>query len=178
MRARANSHNFGASYQEGIVCAIDAAKHRVRVQFPHLDNLESDWLAVRADSAYKNRSYDIPDEGSLVGCILDNNGETGMVLGCIYNDKDTPPADDNNLWVKEFSNGTRIEHNRSSGTVNISGCNTINITCPTNNVNGNINVNNGTITVSGGDVIADGISLKGHKHISPETGVPTSASIP
>ncbi len=176
MRPRNPSHNFGASYQEGIVSAIDATKHRVRVKFEHLDGLESDWLAVRADSAYQNSTYDIPDKGSLVGCILDNNGETGMVLGCIYNDKDRPPADDNNLWVKEFSNGTRIEHNRSSGEVTVSGCNVVNIDCPTNNVAGNINVNNGTVTVINGDVIADGISLKGHVHSSPETGASTSSA--
>lgn len=119
MNSRSPSHDFGASYQEGIVSAIDAAKHRVRVTFPALDNLQSDWLAVRADYAHGNKDYAIPDVGTLVGCILDARGESGMVLGGIYNASDQPPANNHNLWVKQFADGTRIEHNRSSGKLSI-----------------------------------------------------------
>ena len=41
----------------------------------------------------------------------------GAVLGAIYNDADPAPASNADLHVLQYSNGTRIEHDRSTGNV-------------------------------------------------------------
>ena len=40
-----NTHNFGATYQEGIVSDIDPASHKVRCKIPALEDLETAWLS-------------------------------------------------------------------------------------------------------------------------------------
>lgn len=102
--------------------------------------------------------------GELVAILLDARGEGGCVLGTIYNNQDLAPASSNDIWMKKFSNGTTIEHNRRTGnlTIHTSGKVIVN--------NCNIDVNSGTITVNGGDVIADGISLKNHVHVNVASG--------
>ena len=53
-------------------------------------------------------------------------------------------------------NQTDGSHNFSNGNITIS--------------NGNITITGGNVTVTGGDVIADGISLKNHKHSGVQSG--------
>ena len=152
------THDFNATYQEGIVVAVDATKHRVRCKLPALENLETDWLAFLALNAGGNKFYCLPDEGELVALLLDSKGEGGCVIGSIYNAQDTPSASDNNIWKKQFTNGTTIEHDRKSGHITIHAAGKIIINAT------DIDVNASTITVKNGDVIADGISLKNHVH--------------
>lgn len=49
--------------------------------------------------------------------LLDAQGEGGCVLGAIYNEQDPTPVADSDMWVKKFSNGTEISHNRKTGDV-------------------------------------------------------------
>lgn len=162
------THDFGASYQEGIVSDVDATKHRVRCKIPALEDLETDWLAVVTPNSGGNKFYCLPDEGELVALLLDARGEGGCVIGAIYNDEDKPPAADKNIWKKVFTNGTTIEHDRNSGDITIHASGKV-------IVNGSdIDVNGGTITVQGGDVIADGISLKNHVHGGVSSGGSTT----
>lgn len=158
------THDFGATYQEGIVTAVDGKKHKVRCKIPALEDLETAWLPFLTPNAGGNKFYCLPDEGELVALLLDARGEGGCVLGTIYNDQDTTPASSNDVWKKQFSNGTTIEHDRGSGHITI-------------HAEGKIIVTGSDITVTGGDVIADGISLKNHVHggVSPgaaNTGKP------
>lgn len=165
------THDFCATYQEGVVIAVDGAKHKVRCKIPALEDLETAWLPFLTSNAGGNKFYCLPDVGELVALLLDARGEGGCVLGTIYNDQDTTPASSNDVWKKQFSNGTTIEHDRGSGHITIHAAGKV-------VVNGsNVDVNSGTITVTGGDVIADGISLKNHVHggVSPgaaNTGKP------
>lgn len=39
------THNFGATYQEGIVSAVDPKTHKVRCKIPALEDLETAWLS-------------------------------------------------------------------------------------------------------------------------------------
>ncbi len=158
------THNFLATYQEGVVIAVDSAKHRVRCKIPALEDLETDWLAVVTPNAGGNKFYCLPDEDELVALLLDARGEGGCVIGALFNDQDNPPASDKNIWKKVFTNGTTIEHDRNSGDITIHASGKVIVN------NSDIDVNGGTITVQGGDVIADGISLKNHVHGGVSSG--------
>ena len=159
------THDFTATFQQGIVSAIDAANHKVRCKIPALENLETAWLPVLTPNAGGNQFYCLPDKGELVALLLDARGEGGCVLGAIFNAQDKPPANNPDIWLKKFSNGTTIEHNRKTGELAIHAAGKVVINgCPIETNNCPINVNSGTVTVSGGDVVADGISLKNHVH--------------
>ncbi|TNG92984.1 phage baseplate assembly protein V [Pasteurellaceae bacterium USgator11] len=158
MRQPVQTHNFTATYQEGIVSQVDDRTHRIKVKIPALEDFETAWLSYLAPNAGGNQFYCLPDEGELVALILDARGEGGCVLGAIYNHQDPTPVASRDIWKKQFSNGTTIEHNRKSGalTLHTTGAVIVN--------NSPVNVNGGTVTVKDGDVIADGISLKNHTH--------------
>lgn len=162
------THNFGATYQEGIVSAIDPKNHKVRCKIPALEDLETAWLSFLTPNAGGNQFYCLPDVGELVAILLDARGEGGCVLGAIYNEQDKTPVQNSNIWLKKFSNGTTIQHDRELGnlTIHTSGKVIVN-DCE-------VEVNNGNVKVNGGDVIADGISLKNHKHLEQGDGNPTS----
>ena len=164
------THNFGATYQEGIVSAIDPKSHKVRCKIPALEDLETTWLSFLTPNAGGNQFYCLPDVGELVAILLDARGEGGCVLGAIYNEQDPTPVANGEIWLKKFKNGTTIQHDRKSGdlTIHTTGKVIVN--------NCHVQVNNGNVNVSGGDVIADGISLKNHHHIEQGDGKPTSPS--
>nr|WP_314740863.1 phage baseplate assembly protein V [uncultured Haemophilus sp.] len=164
------THNFGATYQEGIVSAIDPKSHKVRCKIPALEDLETAWLSFLTPNAGGNQFYCLPDVGELVAILLDARGEGGCVLGAIYNEQDPTPVVNGEIWLKKFKNGTTIQHDRKSGdlTIHTTGKVIVN--------NCHVQVNNGNVNVSGGDVIADGISLKNHHHIEQGDGKPTSPS--
>ena len=164
------THNFGATYQEGIVSAIDPKNHKVRCKIPALEDLETAWLSFLTLNAGGNQFYCLPDVGELVAILLDARGEGGCVLGAIYNEQDPTPVANGDIWLKKFKNGTTIAHDRKSGhlTIHTSGKVIVN-DCE-------VEVNNGNVNVNGGDVIADGISLKNHKHLEQGDGKLTSPS--
>lgn len=186
------THNFGATYQEGIVSAIDAAKHKVRCKIPALEDLETAWLPFLTSNAGGNQFYCLPDVGELVALLLDARGEGGCVLGAIYNDQDPTPVTESEIWLHKFSNGTEIGHNRSSGEiwVKTSGvvnvqAGKVNITAPCE-ITGNVNINGdltttGNIqskaTISGASVKQGNTELGTHKHNEQGDGKPTSAPI-
>lgn len=164
------THNFGATYQEGIVSAIDPKSHKVRCKIPALEDLETTWLSFLTPNAGGNQFYCLPDEGELVALLLDARGEGGCVLGAIYNEQDKTPVQNSDIWLKKFKNGTTIAHDRKSGdlTIHTRGKVIVN-DCE-------VEVNNGNVNVNGGDVIADGISLKNHHHIEQGDGKQTSSA--
>ena len=197
------THNFTATYQEGIVSAVDSTKHKVRCKIPALDDLETAWLSYLTPNAGGNQFYCLPDVGELVAIILDARGEGGCVLGAIFNAQDPTPTGDSNIWMKKFSNGTIIKHDRNSGNVEVSAVgevlikspSKVTIDCPATETTGDRMVKgaltymkgmtgyggggatamiNGSLETKGGDIKADNISLKTHKHTEQGDGKDTS----
>lgn len=153
------THDFRATYQEGIVSAVDATTHRVRCKIPALEELETAWLPFLTQNAGGNQFYCLPDTGELVALLLDARGEGGCVLGTIYNATDTPPASDSNIWMQKFSNGTVIQHDRRTGDVLVNAVGNVTIVspsvvtidCPNTKTTGNLMVQ-GTLTYMQGMV--------------------------
>ncbi|MBP4133513.1 phage baseplate assembly protein V [Gallibacterium anatis] len=161
---QAPTHNFAATYQEGIVSQVDAKRHKIKATIPALEDFETAWLSFLTPNAGGNQFYCLPDVGELVAILLDARGEGGCVLGTIYNNQDPTPAASNDIWMKKFSNGTIIEHNRKTGDIAIHAAGKIIVN------DSLVDVYDGTVTVKNGDVIADGVSLKNHVHVNVASG--------
>ncbi len=151
------AYDFGATLQYGTVAEVDAAAHAVRVTLPALEGMQTDWLPVVSLAAGGNRFYALPDPGELAVCLLDARGEGGVCLGVIYNAADPAPAADRNIWMKQFSNGTVISHDRSSGLVTVdtpgevlikSGAK-VTIDCAETETTGNLTVGGGLTYMQG-----------------------------
>lgn len=99
----------------GFVTALDAAGCRVRVQFPDLDGLESYWLPVLRPKTHKDKHYCLPDVGEQVACLLDGEGEEGVVLGAVFGDRDPAQGGGPDVFEIRFGNGDALRHNRVDG---------------------------------------------------------------
>ncbi|AKG11495.1 phage baseplate assembly protein V [Moraxella bovoculi] len=163
-------NNLSATLQFGEVSEINPKTHKVKVTFNALDGMTSDWLPVTTMGAGDNQFYALPDVGATAVCLMNASGDGGVVLGVIYNDKDTTPTDNGELWIKKFTNGTTISHNRqngqivieTSGDVLIKSANQVKLDTPVTECTGDMNVA-GTVR-AGNDVVASGTSLKKHTH--------------
>lgn len=139
----------------GRVSAVNSANATVRVDFQAQGVVSYD-LPVLQRQALRNKDYCLPDVGEYVVCIfLPTGNAEGFVLGSIYKGDIDPPVNNQDKRAFIFSDGTKIEYDRSSHTLVINAVGPINIVA-----SGDVNVT--------GDVIADGISLKNHVHL--ETG--------
>ncbi|MGX2974736.1 phage baseplate assembly protein V [Ursidibacter arcticus] len=185
MKKRLTTHDFTATYQEGIVSQIDPQTHRIKATIPALEDLETTWLPFATPFAGGNQFYALPDKGELVAMILDARGESGYVLGAIYNEADPTPVANSEIWLHKFSNGTEISHNRKTGDVVVKTTGTVTVTAsqaivnaPTE-INGDTTVNgmlhaSGKITssteVSAPSVKQGNVSLGSHVHTGVESG--------
>lgn len=100
-------------YRTGIVVAIDEAAAKVRVQFDALDGVVSYWLPVLVQKTLSDKCYHMPDPGEHVVCLVDENGEEGVVLGAIYSAADAPPVSSADKFHVTFKDGTVVEYDRS-----------------------------------------------------------------
>lgn len=163
-------NNLSATLQFGEVSEIDPKSHKVKVALGALDGMTSDWLPVITMGAGGNQFYALPDVGATCVCLMNANGDGGVVLGVIYNDKDQPPTTNGEMWVKRFSNGTVISHHRqtgqviveTSGDVLIKSAKQIMLDTPNTVITGNVQVQ-GKLTANV-DVAGGGVSLKSHTH--------------
>lgn len=172
------THNFGATYQEGIVTAIDAAKHKVRCKIPALEDLETAWLPFITLNAGGNQFYCLPDVGELVALLLDSQGEGGCVLGAIYNDQDPVPVSDSEIWCHKFKNGTEISHNRKTGDVVVNTQGQVTVTAGAGaTINADTTVN-GSLHVTGKITSAEEVSAPKVKQGSVELGTHTHGNSP
>ncbi|URL01234.1 phage baseplate assembly protein V [Avibacterium sp. 20-126] len=191
MKKPLQTHNFVATYQEGIVSQVDPKTHRIKAIIPALEDFETAWLAFVTPNAGGNQFYCLPDVGELVAVLLDARGESGCVLGAIYNAQDPVPVADSEIWLHKFSNGTEISHHRKTGDVVVKTSGTVTVTAgnavvnATTEINGDTTINgnlhaSGEITsdkeVSAPSVKQGAISLGSHVHSGVQGGRDVSGS--
>lgn len=179
------THNFAATFQEGIVSKVDPSTHRIKVTIPTLEDFETAWLPFITFNAGHNQFYALPDVGELVAIVLDARGENGYVLGAVYNAQDPVPVSNSEIWLHKFSNGTEISHNRQNGEVIVKtsgnvkvSAGTVEITAPCQiigdvTIQGNLLVNgkiSSSTEVSAPSVKQGSISLGSHVHTGVESG--------
>src|SRR5438445_13331102 len=76
----------------GHVVEQDLALARLRVVFPDLDQVTSYWLPIVMSKTQSDKAYWIPDIGEQVACVMDDNDESGVVLGAVYSRADAGPV--------------------------------------------------------------------------------------
>jgi len=116
--------DFNNVFRTGEVVETDPEKCMVRVKFPDYDELVSYWLQVVQQQTFDNKHYYMPDLEELVLCIFLGNGPiAGFVLGAVYNEKDTPPEEGQDIYYTKYKDGTRIKYDRENHLVtkNIKG---------------------------------------------------------
>jgi phage baseplate assembly protein V len=164
--------------QIGTVAEADYAKARVRVTLGALVTAWLPWLSVRAGG---DRTWSAPEVGEQVSVLCpDGDPAGGIVLGAIYSTANAAPANAATVARTTYADGAVIDYDRAAHRLSAvlpSGA-TVNLVADgglTINAEGGITINasGGNITVQG-DVIADGVSLKTHRHTNVEPGSGTS----
>lgn len=106
-------------YITGLINALDAKAMKARVQFPDKEGLVSPWLPVVTAFAQANRSYRMPDLGEQVACLMDDNLESGCIVGSVYGGSETPPEESGDIIAVHFSDGTIIRYDRKEKTLTV-----------------------------------------------------------
>jgi phage baseplate assembly protein V len=108
----------------GEITSINTKNATARVQFKDTDELVSFDLPIIFKSSLKNKNYKMPDIGEQVACMFQPNGlEEGFILGCVYNAKDKPPADDPDVDIMKYDDDAFFQYDRKNHklTINVPG---------------------------------------------------------
>lgn len=105
----------------GYIESVDVSLCRARVRFPD-DGIVSHALPILVGdvSAGGIKEFRAPAVGAHVVCLMDENLETGVVLGAIYDASNTASGS-SGLTRIEFSGGARVEHQAGVITVTSGG---------------------------------------------------------
>ena len=121
-----------------------------RVTFPDM-GIVSGWLQVIAPNSLKNHDELHLDTGEHVACILAGTGpECGVILGALYDDRNTPPIGNPDIRSVTFEDGTQITYNRKEHAMTINSRENIKLTAK------DITLSAQSITFSGGHIDLDG----------------------
>lgn len=141
----------------GVVSSINPTNGTAKVVFHEKEELVSGDLPIIYRQTFKNKDYTMPDIDEQVVCVFLENGlESGFILGAIYSEADTPPANSADKWVKHFSDGTVVEYDRSAHKLTASVNGTAEITASHTTINGDVTIN--------GTLVVDGINMNTHRH--------------
>jgi phage baseplate assembly protein V len=177
-------------------------KGLVRVEWEE-DEIVSNWMGFLQPKTKDDSYWCIPDIGEFVVCLVDENGDTGVVLGSIYTTKTAPQLKGLDITAVKFKDGTEIEYDRAAHTLRLKVVGDVTIECANATIiaDGNVKVDaptadfTGNVTIEGellvyenidslGEIAAANdvtaglglISLLTHKHPTPVG--PTSTPIP
>lgn len=147
----------------GTVEEVDYATATARIRFGDVVTAPLSMSALRAGGNRAWAPYEVGEQ--VVVAAPSGNLASGVILGAIYADAAPANGDSADLHRVTYANGAVIEYDRAAnhfrmnlagGSVEISASGGLTII--------------GTVTVTG-DVIADGISLKNHRHGGVVAGV-------
>ena len=100
----------------GRVSSVHPSEMAIKVVFEDKDNLVSDKLPVLVRGSSKNRDYWLPDVGEQVCCLMLPNGHNaGICLGSFYSESSPPAIADAEKRRIDFSGGSFIEFDRTTG---------------------------------------------------------------
>jgi len=122
----------------GTVSEVNVVNNTARVTFDDKDGIVSPELHILHRCSGRNKDYWVPDIGDQVLCIFNNNDKnfsTGWILGSYFNEKQPPQVQDLDIMRFDFSDGSHIEYNRKSHTLNVKITGPININGSVINLN-------------------------------------------
>jgi phage baseplate assembly protein V len=110
----------GSVLRVGYVSDFDPVRKYARVMFPDKDRLVSGWLQLLVINTLKNKDEANLDVGERVACLMMGNGiEHGVVLGALWDDKNDPPAGDQDVRITTYEDGTTVQVDRKNHVVEI-----------------------------------------------------------
>lgn len=140
----------------GIISTVNIETCSARVTFLDKQDTVSADLAVLNRGSMIVKDYWLPDIGEQVLCLFLGNGKNqGFILGSFFSSVDKPSSSGMGKRIVDFGDGSVVEYEKGSITINSSKA--VNIVAPT------------------GDVVVNGISLVNHIHpesIGSVTGKP------
>ena len=89
-------------------------KGKARVAFTARGGAVSPWLSVGYPNTKDDKEYWPLAKGETVWCLLADGGESGVIVGCAYTDASPPPADAEQLWTRQFADGTKLTYDRET----------------------------------------------------------------
>ena len=102
-----NDNIIGCAFLIGIV--TESKIGYAKVQFPDLDDMQTQWLAINyAFTLGKREAYALA-VGTQVNCLMDANLEEGTILGARYSEADTPPTSNSATYLMAFEGGGHLE---------------------------------------------------------------------
>jgi len=114
----------------GYVTAVDEGTGRARVRVDDLDGIESYWLHILQGRVAEDQEAYWLDPGDFVALLSDEKLEAGVILGCLYSEKNPPPINTRDKYYRRFSDGGLVEYDRSTGVLTLEAIDRINITAP------------------------------------------------
>jgi phage baseplate assembly protein V len=108
-----------SSLHFGYVSEVDAATGRARVKLQDMQGMDTYWLAILQTRVKEDQYAVWVDPGDFVACMLDEKGEQGVILGCLYSQKNPPPITTLNKHHVTFQDGSLFEFDRSTGILTI-----------------------------------------------------------
>ena len=106
----------------GMVSSTNPKENTVRVTFEDKDNLVSSELRILHRGSTANKDFWMPAVGDECVCIFPTNDDNycdGFIIGTLFNQKDKPNADKQEITRMDFADGTFIEYNSKSHTLQI-----------------------------------------------------------
>ncbi|KHF27330.1 Phage-related baseplate assembly protein [Anoxybacillus sp. BCO1] len=102
----------------GIVTSVYPNKCTARVKFEDADDLISAELQVVVRGSLNNKDYWMPKVGEHVLCIFTKQ-KSGYIVGSIYSKQSPPPVNVEYKRHMQFEDGTTIEYDSKSKTLDI-----------------------------------------------------------
>lgn len=143
---------------------VNYSNGRVRVLFEELDDSETPWIPLLVKNAGVDKSGSPIDYGAQVVCIMDDEFEQGVCLGCTYTDVTPCPTESRDKEFHQFSDGTNIEYDRAASNLTINLVGGINLTA----ADGSIDIPE--IIINGTPLLA---WLNAHAHNNGNNGADT-----
>jgi phage baseplate assembly protein gpV len=136
--------------KRGIIRENDAKTGRSRVEFLDEDHTISHWLAWNVMATSGSKMFNQPDVGAQVNCLIDANGEDGIILGGRYSADDAPPTQNGSLIKIQLQGGADFEYDKASGIMTLHASSLQIIGDLT--VNGNVTILGASLTHNGKNV--------------------------
>lgn len=123
----------------GHVAEYDPKRNMARVLFPP-DDQPSGWLPALVPSSNSITDFSPVAVGTHVACLMQGEGhEVGVIVGSFYDDTNIPEGDEN-IWRRNFPDGTSIAYDSKGHSLSINCAGSVSISAA------------GNVTISGANI--------------------------
>lgn len=103
----------------GVISEVRMSDGAARVSFEDRDSIQSYWLQPLLTKTQTAKVWWPLEIGEHVACLVDENGEAGVVLGAIYGRDPKPVGAGEKDCFIQFLNGDFVKHNSDTGDMEI-----------------------------------------------------------